>query len=231
MQMQKWLALAALLLSAGPLAAQTAPTHRFDGGTFSIDLPAYIPGLELLHQDVIAGQRLQWYGGGHVDGSVVMVMRGQPAAFSTDTAGMRANLMQVMHDTALITRYLHALSDTAHPEHEEIVRVMRDTTLTGRRWFLRQFRGTGVALNPSGWITLSGDPREIVTDERITLRSAVTLRLGEDLPPLYGTVDVLIQRRGESIVWMVAHAAKQRTPAFDAATERILASFRVNSPP
>jgi hypothetical protein len=42
---------------------------------------------------------------------------------------------------------------------------------------------------------------------------------------------MLVQRRGEMIVWLVAHVAPRRSPAFDAAAERVLASFHVAETP
>jgi hypothetical protein len=224
---QRRFALAVLLLAAVPLHAQPAGMHRVGAGSFSMEVPSYIPGLERVHEQTIAGHHFESFGGGSVDESVVMVQQGRWASFSTDTAGMRAGMSRFFRDTALIDRYLHALSDTAHPEHGEIVRVLRDTTLVTRRWILHQYRELWATPNASRWITISGEPREIVTDERIALRSLIRLQLGDGMPDLYGTVDVVIQRRGETMVWIVAHAAQQRTPAFDAATDRILDSFRV----
>jgi hypothetical protein len=220
-------ALAALLLAAAPLHAQNAGMHRVRAGSFSLEVPAYIPGLERVHEEELAGHRFEMFGGGHVDESVVLVQQGRAAEFSTDTAGMRAGLGRFYRDTALITRYVQALADTAHPEHGEIVRVLRDTTLVNRRWFLHQYRGMWATGSPSRWISISGEPREIVTDERIALRSPIRLQMGEGVPDLYGTVDVVIQRRGEVMVWIVAHAAQQRSAAFDEVTERVLDSFRI----
>jgi hypothetical protein len=227
MRIPSFFPIAALLLAAAPLHAQAAGMHRVSAGSFSIEVPAYIPGLERVHEQTIGGQRVESFGGGHVDESVVMVQQARMAAFSTDTAGMRAGMARFNLDTAVITRYVQALADTAHPEHDEIVRVLSDTTLANRRWFLHEYRRMWATPHASRWILITGEPREIVTDDRIALRSPIRMQLGEGVPDLYGTVDVVIKRRGDTMVWLVAHAAQRRTPAFDAATERILDSFRV----
>lgn len=219
-------ALAALLLAAAPLHAQDAGTHRFDGGTFSIELPAGIPELQLVHEGGTGGQQIQFFGGGNVDESVVVVVRARATGVPPDSVGMRPVLMRVLNDSALVTRYLRMLSDTSRAARAEVLRTLADTSLAGRRVALQQFRGTWLSANPPSWVGIGGDARETVTDERITLRSPVTLRM-EEMPQLHGTADMLVQRRGELIVWIVLHAAQRRTPAFDAATERLLDSFRV----
>ena len=84
--MKRRFALAALLLAAAPLHAQGA--HRFDGGTFSVELPAGIPGLQLLHEGGTGGQQIQFFGGGHVDESVVMVVRARATGVPPDSVGM-----------------------------------------------------------------------------------------------------------------------------------------------
>jgi hypothetical protein len=41
----------------------------------------------------------------------------------------------------------------------------------------------------------------------------------------------MISRRGAMVLWIVARAAARRGPAFDAATERMLDSFRITERP
>jgi hypothetical protein len=228
-RMKRRFALAALLLAAAPLHAQGARTHRFDGGTFSIELPAGLPALQLM-RDTGTTIRFQLFGGRHADGSMVLVVRAQPtptwAGVEADTAERRRSAMRLTNDSALIARYVE--SGTADPN--EVRSALADTTLYSRRYLLREFRATLRALTQPAWIELGGDAQEIVGDERVTLRSPVTLRL-KGLPPLHGTADVLISRRGAMVLWMVARAAPRRTPAFEAATERMLGSFRITERP
>jgi hypothetical protein len=227
--MKRRFALAALLLAAAPLHAQGARTHRFDGGTFSIELPAGIPALRLT-RDVGTTIRYQLFGGRHADGSTVLVVRAQPrptwSEVEADTAERRRRAMRLTNDSALIARYM----EYGTADHDEVRSALADTTLHSRRYVLREFRATLRALNQPTRIELGGDPEEIVSDERVTLRSPVTLRL-EGLPPLHGTADVMISRRGAMVLWIVTRAAPRRTPAFDAATERMLNSFRITARP
>lgn len=223
--MRTLLAVAALLLVASPLQAQNDRAHRFDAGPFSIELPADIPGIELVYSGETAGTRLDGFAGGHVDDAVVAVFR---ARFSLprDTTELRRTLRRVVADDALVTRYVRALSDTAQAVRDEILQAMSDTTLDARRVFLQRFRTTWMSANPPSWVQFSGDTREIVTADRVTLRSPVTLRI-EDLPPVYGTADMSVQRRGEPVVWIVAYASQRRGTAFEQAAARMLASFRL----
>jgi hypothetical protein len=214
------LALAALLLAA-PLHAQNAGMHRFDGGTFSVELPVGLPALQLLRESA----KTQIFGGRNVDGSVVLVLRGRETGAVTDSALARRTLMRMSHDSATVERRLQDLGDLSRRDPDEVLDALADTTLEARRFFLQQVHAAFVELNQAE-IGLSGDAREIVTDERVALRSPVTLRLAGS-PPLQGTADVLIPRRGTMMVWIVAYAAPRRTPAFDAAAQHTLDSFRV----
>jgi hypothetical protein len=222
LKVSRRLTLAALLLAAAPLHAQNAGTHRFDGGTFSVELPAGIPALQLLRD----GGRTQIFGGRHADGSVVLVLRGRATGQVTDTASARRTLMRMSNDSAAVERRLQDLGDLSRRDPDAVLDALADTTLEARRFFLQQVHAAFVQFNQAE-IGLSGDAREIVTDERVALRSPVTLRLAGS-PPLQGTADVLIPRRGAmTMVWIVAYAAPRRTPAFDAAAQRTLDSFRV----
>ena len=228
--MKRRFALAALLLAAAPLHAQDARPRRFDGGTFSIELPAGLPALQLMRAGGTATTESQIFGGRHVDGSAVVVMRsrltGQGAA---DTAARRRDAMRVLNDSALIAQYV-AFGDTSRAYRDKVRSALVDTALDGRQYALRQVHATFSAVNQAAFLEVSGDPREIVTDERVTLRSPVTLRL-QGMPPLHGTADLMVPRRGEMVLWIVVRAAPRRGPAFDAATERMLDSFRITERP
>lgn len=219
------LSVAALLLAAAPLRAQDGGVHRFYAGPFSIDLPAEIPELSLMHSGETAGTRVDVFGGGHVDDAVVVVSRSR-ISLPRDTVELRRLLRRGIRDEARITRYLRMLSDTSQAVRNQILQEMNDTTLAARRLSLRQGRTMWMSMNPPTWVQFSGEAREIVTADRVTLRSPVTLRIPE-LPPLYGTADMSIQRRGEPVVWIVAYATQRRTAAFDEASARMLSSFRV----
>lgn len=219
--MSRRLTLAALLLAAAPLHAQNAGMHRFDGGTFSIELPADVPALRLMRD---AG-RFQIFGGRRVDGSVVLVLRGRATGQVVDTALARRTLTRISNDSALVNRRLQNLDDLSQADPDVVAELLADTTLENRRFTLQQLHAMLREFNQAE-LGLSGEPREIVTDERVALRSPVTLRLA-GAPPLHGTADVLIPRRGTMMVWIVAYAAPRRTPAFDAAAQRTLDSFRV----
>lgn len=213
---------AAMLLAAAPLQAQDV--HRADAGPFSLELPAVVPGVELISSGETAGTRLDGFAGGNVDDGVVAVFR---ARFSLprDTAQMRIALRRVVSDEALVTRYVRVLGDTSQAVRDEVLQVMSDTTLGARRLFLQRFRTTWTSANPPSWVRFSGEAREIVTADRVTLRSPVTLRI-DDLPPLYGMAGMSVQRRGEPVVWIVAYASQQRTAAVNETAARVLASFR-----
>ena len=226
--MKRRFAIAALLLAAAPLHSQDARPHRFEGGTFSIELPAGLPALQLLREGGTT-TRVQFFAGRHLDGSVVVVMRSHSTGPAADTVGRRRRATQVLGDTALVNRYVE-FGDTSQAYRDSVRSALADTTLETRKFVLQQARTTLLAANQSAWIELTGAPREIVSDDRVTLRSPATLRL-EGLPPLQGTVDMMIQRRGGMVLWIVARAAPRRTPAFDAATERILDSFRITQRP
>ncbi len=226
--MKRAFALAALLLAAAPLHAQNARTHRFDGGTFSIALPAGIPALRLVGEQ--SGMvHTQFFFGRHADGSAVLVMRLRSTGLGGDTTEMRRTAERLTNDSTLIDQYVQS-GDTSRAYRDQVRRALADTALDGRQYLLRQVRATISAANQPARLEFTGEPREIVTDERVTLRSRVTVRL-RGLPPLHGTADMLVQRRGEMIVWIVAHVAPRRSPAFDAAAERVLASLRVAETP
>jgi hypothetical protein len=213
---------AAMLLAAAPLQGQNV--HRVDAGPFSLELPAIIPGVELVYSGETAGTRLDGFAGGHVEDAVVAVFRLR-FSLPRDTTQMRIALRRVITDEALITRYVHVLGDTSQAVRDQILHQLSDTTLAARRLFLQQGRTTWTNANPPTWVRFSGEAREIVTADRVTLRSPVTLRI-DDLPPLYGIADMSVQRRGEPVVWIVAYASRQRTTAVDEAAARMLASFR-----
>ncbi|HVG45868.1 MAG TPA: hypothetical protein VM890_14100, partial [Longimicrobium sp.] len=136
---------------------------------------------------------------------------------------------RVLNDSALVARYV-AFGDTSRAYRDKVRSALADTALDGRQYALRQVHATFSAVNQAALLQVSGDPREIVTDERVTLRSPVTLRL-QGMPPLHGTADLMVPRRGEMVLWIVVRAAPRRGPAFDAATERMLDSFRITERP
>src|SRR6185436_19465105 len=190
-------AAAALLAAAVPLSAQNAPTHRFDAGSFVIELPRDVPGMTLINVRDDPTQRGEGFIGGTAARDVlVMVTHIQPRAVPNDTTAAVRNVFEWLKS---------------------------DTTLATQRVYLQTSRLPFV--RATDWIMLDAQARELVTDERVALRSPMTLRL-DNGTLFFGTADMLVSRRGGLETWLVAYLSRTRTPEHDAAAVRMLDSFR-----
>jgi hypothetical protein len=136
-------------------------------------------------------------------------------------------VQQIVGDSARRRAALQSGRDTSRAAQREMG-ALNDTSLAARRTMLRGTRATFV--QGSRFVVLGGETREIVTDNRITLRSPATLRIDADLS-LVGTADVSFPRRGPTEFWIVVYAVEKRTPESDAAAARMLDSFYVTGAP
>jgi|GEM_PF-2465949 len=98
-----------------------------------------------------------------------------------------------------------------------------DTTLAGRRTLLRQLH-QGIVQHP-GKMSVNGEAREIVNDERVALRMPIVMNMSHET--LYGTADVLVARSGAPEFWVVTYAAQTRGAGPDADAVRVLDTFHL----
>lgn len=150
--MRTLLAATILLAAAAPLAAQNAPTHQYDAGSFVVELPRGIPRLTFLGGRPDSDAFIGVTASGDV---MVMVMR------------TRAPLPAMTNDTAATMRGAPAHSQT-------------DTTLARRRCYLESSRP--LFPQAISWLMLDARASEILTDARVALRSPITVRPGGSPP-------------------------------------------------
>lgn len=133
--------------------------------------------------------------------SLNTVQNGQPMTlylFGSDAGGLmviRANLPATLSDTSMATR-------------RAMLQLVRAGMLQAR-----------------GDVRLEGEPLEIVKDDRITLRTPITMvQQGESLR---GTADVSVSRRGSPSVWVLIAFQREAGDYDENVAKRALDSFRV----
>jgi hypothetical protein len=107
--------------------------------------------------------------------------------------------------------------------HRSLPEASGDTTLAARRGVL-QLLYEGMLRMPDR-VSVNGEPREIVTADRVTLRMPTVMRGGR--VPEYGTTDLSVPRRGEAEMWMVTYASGTPAAGRDDTAVRVLDSFRL----
>lgn len=96
-----------------------------------------------------------------------------------------------------------------------------DTSIATRRAVLQLLRAG--MMEAAGEMRMTGDPTEIVRDDRLTMRAPVVLTThGETI---HTTVDVSVARRGPMVMWMVMPVSERSTPQSTAVGQRALDSF------
>lgn len=213
---------AAMSCAARPAAAQ----NRYDAGSFTIELPQ---GVRLARTNVSqqATMRAESFTGGDPQNGAVLVIHTVLTGIPQDPAlRTPAGVRQIVGDSARRRAALQS-RDTSRAAQRELG-MLNDTSLAARRAMLRGTRATFV--QGSRFVFLGDETREIVTDNRVTLRSPATLRIDASLS-LVGTADVSFPRRGRTEFWIVVYATEKRTPESDAAAARMLDSFHVTGAP
>lgn len=218
------LSAAALLAAPSPGAAQS----RYDAGSFTVELP---PGIQLALTSVNERPtaRSETFAGVIPGEALVMVIHTSITGLPADSA-MRSvrGYQQIRGDSARLHAAVNSARDTSQAAWRQTRRMLNDTSLSTRRAYLRQ-NGAVVAMG-SRYISVGSDTREIVTPNRLTLRSPATVQIDTDLV-LVGTVDVSVPRRGPADIWLVVYAAKQRTAESNTAATRMLDSFSITGAP
>jgi len=228
--MRTYVMLVALDVAATPLAAQVADAgSRYDAGSFVIELP---PGVRLarIHAAEFPTMRSESFVGGNPEHGAVMITHTVMTELPSDPAFRTpAGVRQVLSDTARRRAAIQSAPDTSRALRNEFMKQLNDTSLAARRALLERTRAP-LAQNASRVMVLGAQTREIVTDNRVTLRSSATWNLGPDLT-LVGTADASLPRRGAGEFWVVIYATRVRTPESDAIAARMLDSFRVTGGP
>ncbi|HKP77280.1 MAG TPA: hypothetical protein VJT67_17240 [Longimicrobiaceae bacterium] len=222
-------ALLALVTASAPLRAQQRPA-RYDAGSFSLELPSGITGLRLVQRKQDPAQMFEGYVGfGNHGGTRVLVMvnrtvhhalPGDPAL--RDSAAARRLLADT--SSARWRRFRESPADNSPAGQRLFMQVMGDTSLAARRIMVQRLQF--LFSHGNDWIRTEGDGREIVTEDRVALRSPATVDL--DMGTMRGTGDVSVSRRGME-TWVVIFASAERTPALDGAAARMLDSFRATT--
>jgi len=222
------LALAVLVAAALPLRAQGG-TVLYDAGSFTLQVP---PGMAMLrnHATNAPNTRSERFMGGNERLGMVMVVHSTVQGVPQDprlrsVAGTRP----LLRDSATVRAAIGSPRDTSRALDRELHRELGDTTLAHRRQLLLQSRE--VFRSGSRTMTLPAEASEVVTENRITLRSPVSVSLGADMAPLQGTADVSIPRRGDAEVWVVMYVNAANTPGVAATAARVLDTFRITGGP
>ena len=226
-------------LASLTLAAVSAPLHaqysRYDGGTFTIELPSGIrTPLALVQRREDPANAFEAYlGTGQHLGmrGLVLVTRTRMLGLPNDRALVDSTMAERMRADTFGAHWRQlrgSRADTSAAARRTLEQMMSDTSVALRRRVLRRAH----SLFPRGdaTIQLEGEGREIVTEDRVTLRSLATVHLDSG-PPLQGIADLTVSRRAGGLLetWVVVYAASRRTPAAEAAAVRMLDSFRVTS--
>ena len=98
---------------------------------------------------------------------------------------------------------------------------LTDTSLVTRRAVLQIMHAATV--QKAGDMRLTGEPVEIVRDDRVTLRAPVVM--ARDGVTVRGTVDLSVARRGPVVVWMVTAVREHPGPRDEETARRTLDSF------
>lgn len=228
--MRTYVMLVALGVAASPLAAQVADAgSRYDAGSFVIEPP---PGIRLarINTTELPTMRSETFGGGDMEHGAVMIIHSVITGLPSDpTFRTPAGVRQVLSDTARRRAAVQSPPDTSRALLNELMKALNDTSLAARRALLASTR-TPFAQNASRVVVLGAQTREIVTENRVTLRSSATLHLNTDLS-LVGTADASMPRRGAGEFWIVIYATRTRTPESDAIAVRMLDTFRLTGGP
>jgi hypothetical protein len=222
--------LVALGVAATPLAAQVADGgSRYDAGSFVIELP---PGIRLarIHAAEFPTMRSESFVGGDLEHGAVMITHAVMTELPSDPAFRTpAGTRQALSDTARRRAAIQSAPDTSRALRNEFMQTLNDTSLATRRALLESTRAP-LAQNASRVVVLGTQTREIVTENRVTLRSSATLHIDNDLS-LVGTADASMPCRGAGEFWIVIYATKTRTPESDAIAARMLDTFRLTGGP
>jgi hypothetical protein len=221
------LALAAVVVAAVPLRAQD--TTPYEPGSFTLQVPRGITMARSHAQTLPAMQQETFMGGNPRLGLLSVIhtsMRGLPQDSRLRTG---AGSDQLLRDTAKLRAAVSSARDTSGAAERELRRMNDDTTVAGRREILRANRD--VFRRGSRTITVPAEAREIVTENRITLRSPMTISLGADMPPLSGVLDASVPRRGNMELWIVFYANKAEVPGFSEQAARVLDTFQITGGP
>jgi hypothetical protein len=96
-----------------------------------------------------------------------------------------------------------------------------DTSIATRRAVLQLMRAG--MMEAAGEMRMTGEPVEIVRDDRVTLRSPVVATANGQT--MRTTIDISVSRRGPVSMWMVMPMREHPTPRGDAIGLRALDSF------
>jgi len=217
------LALAAVAMAATPLRAQD--TTPYEPGSFTLQVPRGIV-MTRSHAAAQPSMRQETFMGGNPRLGLLSVIHTSMQGLPQDPrlrAGPGSD--QLLRDTAQLRAAVSSARDTSRAAERELRRLNGDTTIAGRRAVLRANRD--VFRRGARTITVPAEAREIVTDNRITLRSPMTISLGADMPPLAGILDASVPRRGNVELWIVFYANKAETPGFSADAARVLDTFQI----
>lgn len=214
---------AAALCAVRPAAAQ----NRYDAGSFTIELPQ---GVRLARTNASQQptMRTESFTGGDPQNGAVLVIHTVLTGIPQDPAlRTPAGVQQIVGDSARRRAALQSARDTSHAA-QHALGSLNDTSLAVRRAMLQRTRATFV--QGSRFVVLGGETREIVTGNRITLRSPAILRIDTNLS-LVGTADVSFPRHGPTEFWIVVYATEKKSADSDAVAARMLDSFHVTGAP